>query len=218
LAEPKRRVSKEERRRRLLAAAADLFGTEGYRKTEVEALARKAGVTKPMLYRHFPGGKAEIFMAVLDAHINTLLRSLWEAMGSSSDPRKRLQYGLRAYLIFAEENTAGFHLLVHSSPELDPGVGDRLHEVRESIARGLSTAIADVMKGAGLHAEGAPLYAHAMLGGVESVTSWWLAEGKTPDRERIVDHLLAFLWRGFDGLPRDPTKFHRDQEKPGLGA
>ncbi len=211
--ETRRRVSRDERRRRLLSAAADLFGSEGYRKTEVEALARKAGVTKPMLYRHFPGGKSEIFMAVLDAHINTLLRSLWEAMGSTSDPRKRLQYGLRAYLKFAEENAAGFHLLTHSSPELDPGVGDRLHEVRESIARGLSTAIADVMKGAGLHAEGAPLYAHAMLGGVESVTSWWLAEGKVPERERIVDHLLAFLWRGFDGLPRDPTRFQPERIK-----
>ena len=211
--ETRRRVSKDERRRRLLSAAAELFGSDGYRKTEVEALARKAGVTKPMLYRHFPGGKAEIFMAVLDDHINTLLRSLWEAMGSSSDPRKRLQYGLRAYLRFAEENTAGFHLLVHSSPELDPGVGDRLREVRASIARGLSIAIADVMRGAGLHAEGAPLYAHAMLGGVESVTSWWLGQGKVPERERIVDHLLAFLWRGFDGLPRDPTRFHGDRVK-----
>ena len=212
--ETRRRVSKDERRRRLLAAAAELFGSAGYRKAEVEAIARRAGVTKPMLYRHFPGGKAEIFMAVLDDHINTLLRALWEAMGSSSDPRKRLQYGLRAYLRFAEENTAGFHLLVHSSPELDPGVGDRLREVRASIARGLSTAIADVMRGAGLHAEGAPLYAHAMLGGVESVTSWWLEQGKTPERERIVDHLLAFLWRGFDGLPRDPARFHSERVKP----
>lgn len=211
--EAKRRVSSEERRRRLLTAAAELFGTQGYRKSEVEVLARNAGVTKPMLYRHFPGGKAEIFMAVLDEHINTLLRSLWEAMGSSNDPRKRLQHGLRAYLRFAEENTAGFHLLVHSSPELDPGVGDRLREVRESIARGLSNAIADVMRGAGLHAEGAPLYAYAMLGGVESVTSWWLAEGKVPERDRVVDHLLAFLWRGFDGLPRDPKKFSPERPR-----
>lgn len=213
MAETRRRVSREERRRRLLAAADELFGSEGYRKTEVEELAARAGVTKPMLYRHFPGGKAEIFMAVLDVHINTLLRSLWEAMGSSSDPRHRLQYGLRAYLKFAEENTAGFHMLIYSSPELDPGVADRLREVRESIARGLSTAISDVMKGAGLHAEGAPLYAHAMLGGVESVTSWWLAEGKVPERERVVDHLLAFLWRGFDGLPRDPSRFHPERAR-----
>lgn len=207
------RVSREERRRRLLAAASDLFGTQGYRRTEVEELARRAGVTKPMLYRHFPGGKAEIFMAVLDEHISALLRSLWEALGSSSDPRRRLQYGLRAYLTFAEENTSGFHLLVHSSGELDPEIGERLREVRETIARGLSTAISDVMKAAGLDAEGAPLYAHAMLGGVESVVSWWLAEGKSPDRDKIVDQLLAFLWRGFDGLPRDPSRHQGDRPR-----
>jgi AcrR family transcriptional regulator len=208
--EPRRRVSREERRRRLLAGAEELFGRQGYRRTEVEDLARKAGVTKPMLYRHFPGGKAELFMAVLDDHINSLLRSLWEAMASHSDPKVRLHRGIDAYLRFAEANPEAFHLLVLSSAELDPGFGNRLREVRGSIARGLTNTIADVMKGAGLHSEGAPLYAHALLGGVESVVSWWLEAGAV-DRQYITDHLLAFVWRGFDGLPRDPARFHLEQ-------
>jgi AcrR family transcriptional regulator len=163
-----------------------------------------------MLYRHFPAGKAEVFMAVLDEHINALLRSLWEAMASSSDPRVRLHKGLDAYLRFAEQNRDGFRLLVLSSGELDPGFGDRLSDVREGIASGLTNTISDVMRGAGLQAEGAPLYAHAMLGGVESVVSWWLANG-AQNREVIVDHLLAFMWRGFDGLPRDPTRLKLDR-------
>lgn len=213
----RRRITREERRHRLLAAAQELFGTRGYRETEVQELARRAGVTKPMLYRHFPGGKAEIFMAVLDEHISGLLRSLWEAMASSSEPRQRLHHGLRAYLKFAEENTVGFRLLVHSSGELDSGVGDRLRQVREIIAQGLSNTIADVMRGAGLQAQGAGLYAHALLGGVESVTSWWLDAGKVPHRDLIADHLLAFLWRGFDGLPRDPTRFHLER-RPGRSS
>lgn len=206
--EPRRRVPREERRRRLLVGAQELFGTQGYRSTEVDQIARRAGVTKPMLYRHFPDGKAEIFLAVLEEHINTLLRSLWEAMASSSDPRKRLRSGLTAYLRFAEENSAGFNLLIASSGELDPAVGRRLREVRESIAGGLANTIADVMRAAGLQAEGAPLYAYAMLGAVESVTSWWLTLPDRSDRGEVVDYLLAFLWRGFDGLPRSPGRHH----------
>lgn len=212
--ESRRRVPREERRRRLLAGAQELFGTQGYRSTEVDQIAARAGVTKPMLYRHFPGGKAEIFLAVLEEHISTLLRSLWEAMASSSEPRKRLRNGLSAYLEFAEENTAGFNLLIASSGELDPAVGRRLREVRESIASGLANTIADVMRGAGLQAQGAPLYAYAMLGGVESVTSWWLTLPDRPDRDQVVDYLLAFLWRGFDGLPRMPGR-HHTQRPPG---
>ena len=210
--EPRRRMSREERRRRLLASAEELFGRQGYRKTEVEELARKAGVTKPMLYRHFPGGKAELFIAVLDEHMSSLLRALWEAMASHSDPRVRLHRGIDAYLRFAEVNPDAFHLLVLSSAELDPGFGDRLHKVRETIARGLTNTIADVMKAAGLQAHAAPLYAHALLGGVESVVSWWLESG-AKNRDLIVDHLLAFVWRGFDGLPRDPARFHLEHAR-----
>lgn len=210
---PKIRLSGEERRRRLLESAQRLFGEKGYRRTEVEELARRAGVTKPMLYRHFPGGKAEIFIAVLNEHIDALLRALWEAMAASNDPRERLHRGIDAYLGFAEQNPEGFRLLVDSSTDLDPGVGDRLHELRGLLARGLANTIADVMKGAGLGTEGAPIYAHALLGGVESVVSWWLDDGPV-DRERVVDYVLAFVWRGFDGLPRDPTRFRVERAAP----
>jgi AcrR family transcriptional regulator len=195
-----------ERRRRLLAIARQLFEKKGFLRTEIGELARRAGVTAPIIYRHFPGGKAEVFRAVLEEHIDLLLPALWKAMDSSHDPRESLYRGIDAYLKFAEENPDGFRLLIDSSPEIDPDVGARLQEVRTSIAEGLATTIADVMKSAGLTTDGAPVYAHALLGAVESVVTWWLAS-KQPDRDTLVAHLLAFLWRGFDGLPRDPTRF-----------
>lgn len=203
-----RRLSREERRLRFIKAAQQLFGEKGYRKTEVEELARLAGVTKPMLYRHFPGGKADLLMAVLDEHMNDLLRVLWEAMSASTEPRERLRRGIDAYLRFAEENPEGFHLLAGASMEMDASVGDRWREVRASIVRGLSTTIADVMRAAGLDDEGAPIYAYSLLGSAESVVSWWL-ETRMPPRDKLVGYLLAFAWRGFDGLPRDPTRFYR---------
>jgi AcrR family transcriptional regulator len=204
-------LSGGERRHRLLTSAQELFGKAGYRATEVDDIAHRAGVTKPMLYRHFPGGKAEIFLAVLDEHMSALMRVLWEALASSSEPRRRLHHGLDAYIGFAEANTAGFRLLSESSGDFDPAVAQRLIEFRELIVRGLSNTIADVMKGAGLPYDGAPLYAHAMLGGAESVTSWWLSQSKKPPREVIVDHLLTFMWRGFDGLPRHPSRHQHDR-------
>jgi AcrR family transcriptional regulator len=202
------RLTREERRQRLLDAARRLFGERGYRRTEVEQVAKAAGVTKPMLYRHFPGGKAEIFLTVLDQHLSALVRALWEAMASSARPRQRLHRGLGAYLRFAEQNPDAFRLLVDTSVDLDPEVGARLREVRGTIARGLANTIADVLRGAGLAADGAPIYAWALMGGVESVVQWWLDSGQTLDRETVTDYLLAFIWRGFDGLPRDPARFH----------
>ena len=231
------RLAREERRSRLLDAARQLFGERGYRDTEVEALARLAGVTKPILYRHFPGGKVEIFMAVIDEHVNRLMRVLWEAMAVSNDPMERLYRGIDAYLAFAQEYPQGFRLMRAASADRDLPTGGRLHEVREMIAKGLSNTIADVMRGAGLAAEGAPIYAHALLGAAESVVAWWLEppqeagkpEGPAPaklegsggsagsrrpgfpPRAVVTNHLLAFAWRGFDGLPRDPSRLRRQR-------
>lgn len=195
------RLSRDERRRRLLVAAEEVFGENGYRKTEVEEIVRRAGVTKPMLYRHFPGGKAEVYMEVLDEHLSRMLQKLWEAMESADVPLEALRRGIDAYLRFAEENPEAFQLLAETSPELDAGIVDRLREVRTSIACGLADSIGAVMEEAGLDREGAPIYAHVLLGGVESVGSWWL-ENRTLDRAAVVTHLLTFLWRGFEGLPQ----------------
>lgn len=161
----------------------------------------------------------EVFVAVIDEHVNRLMRVLWEAMAASNDPMERLYRGIDAYLAFAEEHPQGFRLMRAAGAEADLPAGGRLGEVRESIARGLSNTIADVMRGAGLGAEGAPIYAHALLGAAESVVTWWLEapEATKPDRATVTDHLLAFAWRGFDGLPRDPTRLHR-QRTPGLVA
>src|SRR2546422_148818 len=199
------RLSRDERRRRLLRAAQEVFGERGYRKTEVEEIVRRAGVTKPMLYRHFPGGKAEVYMEVLDEHLSRMMGKLGEAMASTDVPLEALRRGIDAYLRFAEENPEAFHLLAETSAELDPGIVDRLREVRSSIAAGLADSIGAVLEDAGLGREGAPVYAHVLLGGVESVVSWWL-DTKLLDRPAVVTHLLTFLWRGFDGLPRGPAR------------
>jgi AcrR family transcriptional regulator len=199
------RLSRDERRLRLLLAAIEVFGEKGYRKTEVSEIVHRAGVTKPMLYRHFPGGKAEIYMEVLDDHLQSMMRKLGEAMGKAEAPLDALRRGIDAYLRFAEENPEAFHLLAETSAELDPGIVDRLKEVRSTIADGLADTIGAVLKEADLSPEGAPIYAHVLLGGVESVVAWWL-ETKFLERSAVVTYLLTLLWRGFEGLPRGESR------------
>lgn len=201
-----KRLPREQRRGELLEVARRVFGRKGFRSTEVNEVAREAGVTRPILYRHFPGGKADVFMEVLNSHLEDLMGSVRSAMAMSSAPRERLRLGIDAYLRFAESRPEGFLLLVRSSDEVDERVGRRAKEVRDQITGTLTDTIADVMHGAGLDPAGAPVYAHALLGGVESVGVWWI-ETRTIDRASLVAYLLAFIWRGFDGLPKDPTRF-----------
>src|SRR2546421_11687679 len=183
------RLSRDERRRRLLRAAQEVFGERGYRKTEVEEIVRRAGVTKPMLYRHFPGGKAEVYMEVLDEHLSRMMTKLGEAMASTDVPLEALRRGIDAYLRFAEENPEAFHLLAETSAELDPGIADRLKEGRSTIADGMAATRGAVLKPADLSPRGAPVYAHLLLAGVEAVVAWWL-ETKLLERSAVVTYLF----------------------------
>ncbi|MGH3575894.1 MAG: TetR/AcrR family transcriptional regulator, partial [Pseudonocardiaceae bacterium] len=58
------RMSRDERRAQLLAAATDVFVTNGYHATVMDDIAERAGVSKPVLYQHFPG-KLELYLALL---------------------------------------------------------------------------------------------------------------------------------------------------------
>jgi AcrR family transcriptional regulator len=70
---PRRRLAPESRRALIEQAAARLFAERGYGDTRLEDIAAAAGVTKPILYRHFASKKA-IYLALLAAHREQLPR------------------------------------------------------------------------------------------------------------------------------------------------
>src|SRR3954465_4956485 len=55
------------RREAILAAAIALVGEVGYDRVTVDALAARAGVSKPTIYRRWPGGKPEIVVEAIRA-------------------------------------------------------------------------------------------------------------------------------------------------------
>ena len=63
---------KEQTRGDLLAAAREVFERHGFHRASLEQIAEAAGYTKGAVYSHFPGGKDELFLAVLDRHIDEL--------------------------------------------------------------------------------------------------------------------------------------------------
>ena len=65
--ERRRRYSAERRRAEIARAAAALFGERGYGRTRLDDIAAAAGVTKPIIYRHF-GSKKALYMALLEQH------------------------------------------------------------------------------------------------------------------------------------------------------
>lgn len=192
-----------DRREQILATARRRFARTGYENTSLDDIASSAGVTKPVLYRHFTG-KRDLYLAVLDEHLAELIRRLWVALSAAPDPQQRLHDGLQAYLQFVDERADGFRMLVEAGARNDPDTQARLGSAWDTLADGIARTVGDLLRGAGLDPAGAPIYARALIGMTQSVADWWLRTKRVP-REDLVDYLLALAWRGFDGLPRDPT-------------
>src|SRR5437588_11541227 len=113
----RRRLPPPERRRRILAAARDVFARAGYEGASVEALAARAGVTKPILYRHF-AGKRDLYLAVLEDHFADLIRRVWVGLSASADPRERLRMSLHSYFDFVDQRPDGYRMLVEAGTRM----------------------------------------------------------------------------------------------------
>jgi len=192
-----------DRKEQILVSARRLFATSGFDDATVDDISAAAGITKPIIYRHF-GSKRELHLAVLEEHLADLIKRLWVALSSAQDPRNRLRNGLVAYFAFVEERPDGFRMLLEAGTAKDPKTQAKLGSAWETLAEGVARTVGDLLRGAGLDPAGAPIYARALIGMAQSVADWWLQTQRVPP-ESLVDYLLALVWRGFDGLPRDPT-------------
>jgi AcrR family transcriptional regulator len=104
------RLGKAERKRQLLAHAKQLFVTLGYEATTTEKIAAAAGVTEPVLYRHFESKRA-LFLEVLEeVHAATLDR--WHAETSGlTDPLAKLHAIADMYLGTTREHAVEFRIM-----------------------------------------------------------------------------------------------------------
>jgi AcrR family transcriptional regulator len=114
-------------RTEILAAATELLDVSGdERAVTLRAVARRAGITAPSIYPHFPG-QAAIVAAVVEqgfADLADQLRSATDAAGH--DPGHRLQAACRAYVDFAGSHPERYRTMFGGGhrPTVDgPGAG-----------------------------------------------------------------------------------------------
>src|SRR5918993_5699901 len=84
------RLPRTARRKQLLAAAQEVFVAQGYHSAAMDDIAERAGVSKPVLYQHFPG-KLELYLALLDVHCDAFVERIRAAMAATNDNRERVQ-------------------------------------------------------------------------------------------------------------------------------
>src|SRR3954469_12454296 len=84
------RLPRSARRKQLLAAAQQVFVAHGYHAAAMDEIAERAGVSKPVLYQHFPG-KLDLYLALLDTQCAAMIEGLRQAMAATSDNKERVR-------------------------------------------------------------------------------------------------------------------------------
>lgn len=133
------RLSADERRASLLDAACRLFAGRGYHGTTTADLARAAGVTEPVLYRHFPSKRA-LYLACMDWSWEQV-KELWaERLAAEPDPGLWLASIGRAFVESEAERPRSSPLWVQAlaespaDPEIAAYMRTHMHEVHEYVA------------------------------------------------------------------------------------
>lgn len=164
----------------------------------MDDIADRAGVSKPVLYQHFPG-KLELYLALLDEHGDALEREVGAALASTTDNRRRVAASIGAYFDFVDGEGEAYRLVFESDLRTEPAVREK---VEGTLARCVE-AITDVIaEDTCLNRDEARLLSVAMTGMAEVSARWWLTSGGSVPKERAVELLIELSWRGISGSPR----------------
>jgi AcrR family transcriptional regulator len=192
------RLPRGARRQQLLRAAQDVFVAQGFHAAAMDDIADRAGVSKPVLYQHFPG-KRELYLALLEHQVAELTDRVRQAMAGTEDNRERVDGAVGAYFDFIDAEGEAFRLVFESDLRNDPEV----RQVVEDGARHCIEAIAEVIAvETGADPERSLLLSAGMTGLAETSARWWLAGKGTLSRDEAVSLMSALAWRGMSGFPR----------------
>jgi AcrR family transcriptional regulator len=191
------RLPRSARRKQLLEAAQEVFVAQGYHAAAMDDIAERAGVSKPVLYQHFPG-KLELYLALLDMHCDAMIERMRSAMSSSTDNKQRVAAATSAYFDFVDHESEAFRLVFESDLRNEPAVRERF----ERVERGCLEAITEtIMADTGIGRERAELLAAGLCGAAEIAARFWLTGGRKVPKAEAQELLASLSWRGIASFP-----------------
>ncbi len=191
------RMPRDERRAQLLVAATDVFVNNGYHATVMDDIAEHAGVSKPVLYQHFPG-KLELYLALLERHTDELVRRVRGAIKETHDNRQRVFNAVRAYFDFVDGDGGAFRLVFESDLRNQPAVQAVVERAYTACVAAIAQA---VVADAGLDTDRAWLVAVGVVGVSEHSARYWLSHQREVPKDEAVALTASLAWKGLAGFP-----------------
>ncbi|MFI9600879.1 MULTISPECIES: TetR/AcrR family transcriptional regulator [Streptomyces] len=179
-----RRLSVEERRAQLLDAALSLFAHRAPEEVSLDDVAEAAGVSRPLVYRYFPGGKQQLYEAALRSAADELRYCFDEPQEGPLLPR--LARALDRYLAFVDQHDAGFTALLQGGSVVETSRTTAIVDgVRRAAAERILSHLGVTDPGPRLR-----MTVRMWITAVEAASLIWLDEDKQPPTEELRDWLV----------------------------
>jgi AcrR family transcriptional regulator len=197
---PRKRLSAEDRRAAILDAALEVFSRRGYNGASIDEIAQAAGISKALIYEHFPS-KKDLHVSLLERHTQEIFVRLSQTADTDDPGEVRLRNGVDAFLQWVETHPEAFRLLFRDT--FEPDVAEVLNQLQSQATGAIAALIAsepveraprDRWPDAALAIEA---MAQQLSGSAQSLAIWWQTH---PDIERdwLVDRIMEYAWIGLE--------------------
>jgi AcrR family transcriptional regulator len=195
-------MPRRERRAQLLESALEVFVAHGYHAAAMDDIAERAGVSKPVLYQHFPG-KLDLYLALLDASCDTIIENCREALASTQDNKQRVGAAMAAFYDYIASDSGAFRLVFESDLTSEPAVRNAVDRVTTDCAQMIAAVIHE---DTGLPDEASKLLAVSLVGMAQVSARFWLTDAAGIDRDQAAALVSGLAWRGIRGYPLHPDE------------
>ncbi len=190
-------MPRKERRAQLLDSALEVFVAQGYHAAAMDDIAERAGVSKPVLYQHFPG-KLDLYLALLEHAAEQIISDTRSALASTQDNEQRVEATVQVFYDYVAHDEGAFRLVFESDLTNEPAVREQVDRVTAICADEITAVIEE---DTGLPDEAARLIAVSLVGMAQVSARFWLQAGGEIPREEAASLVAGLAWRGVSRFP-----------------
>lgn len=193
------RMAKEDRRDQLLTTALNAFADGGYHTTSMDDIAAAAGVSKPVLYQHFPG-KRELYLALVEYTLVDLSAKLDHSLAASDVNRIRVESMIDTHFEFVEHQPQAHRLVFSADLLAFPEVADRLNNFYDGIAGIIASVLGPNV---GIPHTQAAMLGRGLVQMVQTAAVYWAQHPESATRQEAQQQVFRLAWGGISILDED---------------
>src|SRR2546421_1343412 len=196
---PRKRLSAEARRELIEQAALEVFAERGYHGASIDEIARRAGVTAPVIYDHF-ASKADLHKRLLERTRDELLQMWREHLSGEEPPEERIPRAIDAWARYVEDHPYAPRMYFHETtgvPEIKAFYEQLQDQARTALGAILGSEPGAAKVAGSPDADALEMAAEVIRAGLTGLAIWWSEHPAVP-RAQIVTTAINVVWIGLE--------------------